>query len=231
MNHSTFSLKISYDQSPDNPFTNWDCEPPVMYRYDRNVTHYGTNSIVSELLDLITPRQLVLNRKELLDAIEVEEDELENNNGYCTLAENLRAELSKWWDTLDLVEALARISKTPHLRYNSREYSQGDYADVLIILTPDFFKRTGCNLKDSDTILKGTRQLFDAWIWWDVYEYQLIEHKPLFQADGTPSDTTDDDIIDSCWWFYGDDFDTNGLRDSIPAEHRHLIDDACNHIS
>ena len=96
MNPSTFSLKISYDQNPDNPFTEWDCEPPVMYQYDRHITHYGTNSIVSELLDLITPRRLVLNRKELLEIIEVEEDELENNNGYCTLAENLRAELSKW---------------------------------------------------------------------------------------------------------------------------------------
>lgn len=220
LTNKSYTLGIYQDESSSNPFEDWNCEPPIMYalldRYRTTVTHYGTDHIVSELLELITPRRLVMNKKELLGIIEVEEDDLENNNWYNTIEENLRSELFKWWDTLDLIEALARISKTPSSRHKSRGYSQGDYADVLIVLTPESFKKTWCKPKDATAILDHTKKLFDAYIWWDVYGYTLTEHIPLYKADGTLADTTEDIEIDSCWWFYGDDLIENGMRDNLP---------------
>lgn len=120
-----YTLSIHYDESPENPFTSWDCEPPLMYRYDRETIHYGTESIISELLDLITPRRLTLNKKELLDIIDADEDYIrENKYDSQTFADALTDELLGNEDNLDLVEALARIAKVPHERYDSRGYSQ-----------------------------------------------------------------------------------------------------------
>lgn len=100
------------------------------------------------------------------------------------------------------------LKNTPYVyssQYDSRGYSQGDYADVLIILTTEFFQRTWCNPKDEKEILDGTKKLFDAWIWWDVYGFTLIEHRPLYTEDNVLSIITDDDVLESCWGFYGED--------------------------
>jgi len=211
-----YTLAIYNDGPPSNPFEDWDTEPPLMYSSGRrnNVTHYGTESIIPELLDLITPRRLVLNRKALLESIESDEEYLSiHNHGYVTLAENLRAEIKSSSESLDLVEALARIAKVPYLRYDSRGYSQGDYADVLIILTPEWFKKVWANPKDEKEILDGTKKLFDAWAWWDVYGFTLIEHRPLYTEDNVLSIITDDDVLESCWGFYGED----SIEEDIPS--------------
>ena len=60
--------------------------------------------------------------------------------GY-TFEENLREEIQGTKESLDLVEALAKIARVPYSRHESRGYSQGDYADVLIILTPEYLKK------------------------------------------------------------------------------------------
>ena len=81
--NKSYTLGIYYDESPSDPFEDSDCEPPLIYqtyKYSRrDTTHYGTNHIVSELLDLITPRRLTLNRKELLEIIDVDEDYIKEN--------------------------------------------------------------------------------------------------------------------------------------------------------
>lgn len=216
-----YTLAIYNDESPSNPFEDWDSEPPLMYSTNHGcrwssdtVYHYGTESIVSELLELITPRRLVLNRKELLDIIDVDEDYIrENKYDSQTFADALEDELLWNDDNLNLIEALARIARVPYSRHDSRGYSQGDYADVLIILTPEWFKKTWANPKDAKEILDGTKKLFNAWAWWDVYGFTLIEHKPLYTEDNVLSIVTDDEVLESCWGFYGED----SIEEDIPS--------------
>lgn len=226
----SYTLDIHIDESPDNPWTDWDFEPPLMFtscdRYHKSVTHYGTESIISELLDLITDRRLVLDRKSILESIELEEEYIreKQENYNQSFADALRDELRNYSDSLNLIEELARVAKVPYSRHDSRGYSQGDYADVLIILTPSWYQKTGANPKHSADTLKHTRELFDAWVWWDVYGFVLTEHKPLYNPDGTLSEVTDNEQIDSCWWFYGDDFRNNGLHDNLPDFARPYLD-------
>lgn len=136
-------------------------------RYHKSVTHYGTESIISELLDLITDRRLVLDRKSILESIELEEEYIreKQENYNQSFADALRDELRNYSDSLNLIEELARVAKVPYSRHDSRGYSQGDYADVLIILTPSWYQKTGANPKHSADTLKHTRELFDAWVW------------------------------------------------------------------
>ena len=221
----SYTLSIYHDEHHSNPFTEWDSEPPLMYKYDRDVTHYGTDSIISNLLDLITDRRLTLSKKIILDAYDskTEEEIREEKYDSQTFVDAIRDELKRDGDNIELIETLASIAKVPYLRFDSRGYSQWDYADALILLTPEFFTRTGCNPKDSDKILKQTKNLFDSWAWWDVYSFQLSEHIPLTRPDGTLSNETEDNLIDSCSWFYGDD-GIESIKNHLPDFAKSTID-------
>ena len=97
-----------------------------MYKYDRDVTHHGTHSIISDLLDLITDRRLTLSKKIILDAYDnqTEEEIREEKYDSQTFADALRDELTRDGDNIELIETLASIAKVPYLRFDSRGYSQ-----------------------------------------------------------------------------------------------------------
>lgn len=190
-----YTLDIQSDDNPENPFTEWDCEPPLMFQVWDTVTHCWTDSIISILIDLTTHRDLAIHRKEILEVSNT--DTLNDTN-------------------IPLVEILARIAKIPYLRYESKGYSQGDSADVLIILTPEYIEKIWAKKDSYESHLLDAKKLFNAWIWWDVYGYTLTENIPLYTIDWILSKNTDTELVDSCWWFYGDDHTTNGLKDNLP---------------
>lgn len=137
---------------------------------------------------------------------------------------------NKYETVFDMLETLCTLADVPYHIFESRGYSQGDYIDGIFILTPEYITRTGINLEDKDDIFKESKKLFDAYIWGDVYGYQLIEHIPLFHSDGTLSTETEENIIDSCWGFYDCDNLSEQLMDNIPQEHHHLIMNAVDNI-
>ena len=122
---------------------------------------------------------------------------------------------------------LCTILKIPHSFHESRGYSQGDWAEVLIVCTDKFFETTGCQHKNTEEILKGSRELFDAWIWGDVFGFKESTKKefvkiPREQYNAGNFDNVEDEIeweeTDSCWGFYGDDFENNGMLDYVSKE-------------
>lgn len=114
----------------------------------------------------------------------------------------------------DKLEALASIYQTlgyPALSTSSRGYSQGDYADVLFVVTPQFAKAMGCKAShDWQRDMESASKLFDAWAWGDVYSF-TIEAPISFDDDGEPDEW---ESLDSCGGFYGHDHEWSGL-----AEH------------
>ena len=222
----SYTLEIHHDESPSNPFEDDDGNPPLLYRslnhYQSETTHYGTENLAQALLDTISDHKLVRLWKQIdtinpniLDLIDFTENKKPYN---YTKAEYMREQILHGNELTELesLQLICDLTKTPHLSALSRSYSQGDYADVLIVLSPEYIERSWIIPKNYNDILTSTKTLFDAYIWWDMYGFTLTEHKPLFQSDGTLSDMIDDDIIDSCWWFYGDDHETNGILDTLP---------------
>lgn len=69
---------------------------------------------------------------------------------------------------------------------------------------------------DSETIkkvedyLKASIDEMSAWAEGEVYGFELYENGKL---------------IDSCWGFYGRDWGNNGLKDHLPKEVHHLLED------
>ena len=122
---STFSLKITRELSPENPFTEWDCEPPLLSIYDGYREHYGTEKLASELLRSILDAKLSRKFKELAQEYphiisEKDFQDKKENYGY-TRPEYMRDAIL--WHAEDEREALSiacELSGTPYLSYTSR---------------------------------------------------------------------------------------------------------------
>jgi hypothetical protein len=60
-------------------------------------------------------------------------------------------------------------------------------------------------------------KVYDQWVRGDVYGYELVEVWQCGCCEGKS-----EEITDSCWGFYGSDWDTNGIKEYLPEEfHDH----------
>lgn len=60
------------------------------------------------------------------------------------------------------------------------------------------------------TYLEGEIETFDQYLTGDVYGFEFED---------------DEGNEDGCWGFYGTDWDTNGVKDYLPKEAHHLLND------
>jgi hypothetical protein len=95
-------------------------------------------------------------------------------------------------------------------------YSQGDWADLLIIAPPSM--QRDYSVTDEALVrksLEAQAELYRAWAFGDVYGYVIEEMLPRVD----PEDASDEDWSElveggSCWGFYGD-HDESGIIDAI----------------
>jgi len=76
-------------------------------------------------------------------------------------------------------------------------------------LTPD-------RIKKIERFLKAEVEVYDQYLRGDVYGFEC-EYKYPFSLEH-------EDFFDSCWGFYGSDWDENGLREHLPPDFQHLVD-------
>lgn len=223
-----YSLKIYNDTNPENPWKDTDWLAPLFTEWSREYSEQSYNLNVSILIDLLPIGKLNKNILALFNL-----DEKENypytredyNKKSDFIIDSLREHVE---NTIENIETLASFLKLDYYSWNSTGYSQGDRINCILVMTPEHIKTTGINAKDKEKIqedLKSQSKLFDAYAWWDVYGYQCIETIPLFHDDKTLSTEVEENIIDSCYWFYGDAWLAQ-IKESIPEEFKNLFDDA-----
>ena len=214
-------ITVHNDINPINPFDEWDCEPPLAYQsfnhFARSYREYGN---LSDSIVLLFTSDIVLqNIKQALelycditgdkwrdfvrDSYQGRDEWLDNMTFRGILAEDIYTGIIDALNDTDsdyfnYLETICDLLDIPCLNRSSSGYSQGEYVDVFIALTPGFFKITGCDVDDSEKILSGSLELFSAYMWGDVYGYSI---------DGRYSDG-------SCYGFYGNDFDDSGLAEN-----------------
>jgi len=66
--------------------------------------------------------------------------------------------------------------------------------------------------------LKGEVKTLDQYLKGEVYGYTLLEPKTCEHCNHT-----EEEEIDSCWGFYGQDIKTNGMLDNLPEAERFEI--------
>lgn len=216
-----FTIEIIPDDSPENPFEAWDCNPPIAVYSDRNITEYATQYGNVNSVPTLTREQIKANLKEILDLL-----------GYTSvfglrelrrytdtdIADAINDGLSDFLDNeytsdrLKHLESFWQMAGIPALLKTVRGYSQGDYAEVLAVATPEFQKACG-NEKDfwdNPESLKPSIELFGDWCFGNVYGY-------------TVTDSEGDDTDMSRWGFYGDyDNEYGALSEAKSAIDHHI---------
>jgi len=198
-------LKIWRDTDSMNPFEDWDCNPDLM----TTNKDYSEGEILTFIQEQATEGKVLYNQKKIACILDLDLD------NYTEFDKYEKVEEIKYYFQYANIEQLGELCelfKIPYTQYTSRGYSQGDWSEVLIVLTDSFFKKTGCKTKDKKEILKGTADLFDNWAWGDVYGFSIVEIQKCNLG------CEHEEIIDSCGGFYGDNFEKNGMIDNLPKE-------------
>lgn len=235
-----YAINVMFDESPANPFTDWDCEPPILVLRSSGIGRYDFDSygVPEECPDL---NEKVVHehwRAILLDATEypptwrgLMQFARDNADRWHPLVDALAETMQEYVDDLgvfDKMEALVEVYGwlgEPAYTAATCGYSQGDYAEVLVVPTREWCKKMGVDPrgwagKDFQEVVK----LYGAWAWGDVYGYAITrideedeDVEPCDYVEGVPVFRFDygkhpqGEYLDSCWGFYGSDDEASGL--------------------
>jgi|GEM_PF-3015651 len=223
-----YRIKIERDDWSENPFEAWDCEPELIYRYERNdVNDCSNGRIVKFIKDFPTNGQIIKHQVTLCDILEIDHDYLcERELTKDEKADEIRWEIDDSLSIEQLVD-LCELFNIHHSHHESIGYSQRDWAEVLLVLTDDFYERTGCDRNRYEEILEGSRKLFDAWAWGDVYRFEVEEATEIVKLtredfNASRFEGVEDEIewdhYDGCGGFYGEDIDGIAENSGVSKE-------------
>jgi len=215
-----YSIKVSQDIMPENPFEAWDCEPPLLsFDGDTFKVYQGAPESLGELIrsfcsGLFGRHKTLAMLKEYLPQIPlrafVEErqrlGEDDANTFIAFMEESYGGEPEGWQSAIawfDAVESLLTRAGIPCYNGQSNGYTQGDSALVLAIASPAWAATVGAPEETLKAQCKGAFDLFSAWAWGDVYGIQEI-------TDPEGKEVEDGSI----WGFYGSDHEASGLMES-----------------
>ena len=231
-------VKIEYGQSPSNPFTDGDCEPPIIVYSGRgSVTEYGLSLSVPTL----TREQIAENVgtvKSLLDGTQSRNllRALRTDCDVVYLVNDALAEKMQTLSTSDQLELLADVYRCAGIAAvckSIRGYSQGDYAEVLAVALPEWVERVGAPIESHARQLENAIQLFGQYAFGDVYGYVIEKavNVTVTYADGRkPRHGVEWEHESSCWGFYGDDPAENGMAGCAGDELLELLKDAARNV-
>ena len=69
-----------------------------------------------------------------------------------------------------------------------------------------------------DAIIEGEVKEYDQYLRGEIYGFELVEKSTCSECGGAH-----EEVIDSCWGFFGDDIKENGILDSLSKEDREAV--------
>jgi hypothetical protein len=222
-----YKAEIHTDEDAQNPFADWDCEPPIAVlnwqRYHAKLENYGGDDLNLETLLSFIPAPLWESRegkREILAALPFSMAELveavRNAGNFKDaitheLAYDLRpSDWSEWNEYFDTMKAVAAVAGIPCHLTQSKGHSQGDSALVFVAALPAWVKEVGAPADTLAEQCKDAADLWSAWAWGDVYGVADI-----LRPDGTEAPEG------ACWGFYGTDHKQSGLLDHCHEAVKH----------
>lgn len=239
------TIKALRDCSPENPWKAWDGNAPcISLSFDHGrayVTEYDKDAGCNLLRPFDHIGATVLRRHmaaicSAFDAFDVynswggklsdfaswlQSEALDNQASYGGSLTEHKAELlqealdgMRESDRLECLQSIYSAIGWPALCTSTSGYSQGDYIELLFVITPQFAKAMGMENRRKYTAeswqkdMLQARDLFGAWAWGDVYGFAV-------EQDG--------ETLDSCWGFYGADFDESGLASAAIESAEHML--------
>jgi hypothetical protein len=229
-----YRISAIRDDCAENPFENWDGNWPIAIYCDRDLTthdetgagplnpfNYFMQVHIAKALGTSTP-STAIDRFDAYDHDEPPPKYIHDADG---LREAFECAFHDEYDSkkIGLLKELYDLAGIPAYTTTSTGYSQRDWAELLVVATPEARKAFGFNDPPAagqhaahvyawwQQQLAGTADLWSAWAWGDVYGY-VVEYA-VYDEDGEIRDWQEVDG-GSCWGFYGDDFDKSGLSEA-----------------
>ena len=224
---ANFKFEVWHDPHAENPFAAWDCEPDIVYNFERRNEEYPKGKVYSFVKKKLTNGMLRRYSKDLAAIFGLDI----SDTTFDALCENIVWEIEGC--SPGELHQVCDILKIPNYHYQSRGYCQGDYASVTLICSDDFFERTGCKRKNAKEIMQESAKLFDAWAWGDTYRIKVFEaEKQMVVSDedfkkGDYSKAQEQikwNLIEDVGGFYGSDFKNNGISEYVPQELREEVE-------
>lgn len=238
-----YRIRAVLDSDASNPFEDGDCNWPIIVRDPhsrKGFTSYSAGQKGDSIacpFELFNDAQLLhwqihiakafsTTVRDMIECYGQSGDELPEGKVACHDAAALRDALQAQWedwsdsDKLDLAVELFKMVDVAALSVTVTGYSQGDWAEVLVVATPDEIKRFGCTEPPAPEDLRSTAELYGAWAWGDVCGHIVERWVPAADAEPEDFDPEFDEgewveLDDgACWGFYGTDFDKSGLEES-----------------
>lgn len=192
--HNGYRIRAEHDQSPSNPFEEWDCEWPILVQTGRNgygydVARYEKEAphSLDEPFRYFNDAQLIHNQVHIAKALGTTVAQLlvdhagegdDHPVNYCRDADLLRTVFGEAQGNygegkqFDLLVELYTIAGIPAYTETSRGYCQGDWANVLVVAPPETQEKFGCDIERFRTEAKtlapvsriGIGQTLEDWI-------------------------------------------------------------------
>lgn len=221
LENATYKLNVDrMDYNHENPFKDWDCSCPVLVDFNGFSfvnDHYQETEIQKFIESKLTYGMVKYHIKKFEALFNLEwSDDDDMDSKFDAIHYEIFST-----NELKVVAEVCDILKIENRLFTSRGYCQGDYATVLCVITDEFVKITGIDIKNSESIFNSAEKLFHAWTWGDVYEYSLYkkaEFEKHYKENGRIESAFEWEIEDSCSGFYGDDLKENGILDMLPDE-------------
>lgn len=220
-------IEAHNDTDARNPFEDFDGEPDLVVLYDRRMTEYGNGSPLDPL-SAFDDARLRRHLKAIASAVDLSPAELDREaretqkdygGGLTDIKREAIGEALSDMSDSDRLEACAKlwtIAGHEALCTSTRGYSQGDYAESLLVATPEWAAKVGAPRDSHARQLEAAAKLYGAWARGDCYGYVIKA------PDGSDLDV----MGDSCWGFYGSEHDESGLDEMAMDAADCLIDGA-----
>lgn len=236
-----YKIEVAQDESPENPFEAWACEPPLVTYYGGRhgyaKSYQGAPETMREVLHMLPAetwnrgKRMEFFKRFMSDKFGIKEvaGEIRRyGNTFDAISDLLSAEYgekpSGWRSAVEwfeMAESLLQWAGIECVNTQSNGYSQGDSTLVLAIASPDWLKTTGIKQEHVTSSLQASVDLYGAWAWGDVYGVSSI-HKIETDEDGDEAEG--EEIEDaSCYGFYGRDFEKSGLMEHARSEIDYAI--------
>jgi hypothetical protein len=245
--YNGYMIKAERDDDSSNPFEAEDGHWPMLVRNSRErkpkIYDKCSGACLDDPLSRFSDAHLVHDQKALARVLDTDPNTWagceQEPSKWHTDASFLRDAFSdalyevSGSDLLATYAALYGLLGVPCANTSSRGYSQSDYAELLVVATPEAqreLRSQPADMSDEDwkAVLDEDMQtqveLYSAWAWGAVYGYTLWA--PVFDEDGEVEDW--EQLDDSCWGYYGADHDESGLEEAalaaLPEEPVSLAD-------
>jgi hypothetical protein len=223
MKHETIDLPHGYtaeihiDEIPQNPFEDWDCEPPIATFTERRIDYpKGQDALDIPAILAHIPASMWESRegkRAIMAALPFDMADLRDTmrdgwGGKLTFEDAIRELVDTltpdgWREAeeyFDAMKALCKLAGIACYSGTSNGYSQGNSALVFVAALPAWVEKVGAPAEHHAEQCKHAADLWSAWAWGDVYGVAEI-----LRPDGTEAPHG------SCWGFYGTDHEQSGL--------------------